>query len=122
MCLGMASVFGMLACLSMERYVRSDFLSHQLLEAERQKSERLLLNILPAPIAERLKTQPGTLADSFPQTTVLIADIVDFTPMSARQPPEQVVDLLNEVFPAFDRLAEKHGLEKIKTIGDSYMV
>jgi class 3 adenylate cyclase len=122
MCLGMASVFGMFACLSMERYVRSAFLSHHLLEAERQKSESLLLNILPAPIAERLKTQPGTVADSFAQVTVLFADIVDFTPLSARLPPEQVVDLLNTVFSAFDRLAERHDLEKIKTIGDSYMV
>ncbi len=94
----------------------------ELLSAEQQKSERLLLNILPAPIADRLKEHEATIADSFVEVTVLFADIVDFTAMSARLSPEALVNLLNGVFTEFDRLAEEHGLEKIKTIGDAYMV
>jgi adenylate cyclase len=92
------------------------------LDAERQLSERLLLNVLPRSIAERLKRNTGIIADSFPEATVLFADIVRFTPLSQRLSPEEVVNWLNEVFSAMDRLAEQHGLETIKTIGDAYMV
>jgi class 3 adenylate cyclase/CheY-like chemotaxis protein len=95
---------------------------HRRLLEEQGKSERLLLNILPRPIAERLKQSEGVIADNFPDVTVLFADIVDFTKLSARVPPADVVAMLNEVFSKFDQLAEKHGLEKIKTIGDAYMV
>lgn len=117
-----ANFFGMLAGYALEHSARRDFLLSRLLAEEREKSERLLLNILPAPVAERLKERPGTVADSFDEVTVLFADIVDFTPLSARLSAEGTVELLNEVFSCFDRLAEKHGLEKIKTIGDAYMV
>ena len=92
------------------------------LSAEKQTSERLLLNVLPAPIAERLKSGEGTIVDRFEAVTVLFADIVGFTSLSSKVPPEQLVGMLNELFSAFDKLAEKHGLEKIKTIGDAYMV
>lgn len=92
------------------------------IEEEREKSERLLLNILPRPVAEQLKQQQGTIANSFAEATVLFADIVDFTDLSAHVPPTELVDLLNGIFSAFDYLAVHHGLEKIKTIGDSYMV
>jgi class 3 adenylate cyclase len=95
---------------------------HRLLLAEQERSERLLLNVLPAPIATRLKAGEGVIADAFPQVTVLFADIVDFTRRSKRTSPAQVVATLNELFSAFDRLAQRHGLEKIKTIGDAYMV
>ena len=91
-------------------------------EKERAKSERLLLNVLPAPIAARLRDADGTIADGFDEVTVLFADIVDFTTLSAAAAPEEVVELLNELFSWFDRLAERHELEKIKTIGDAYMV
>jgi adenylate cyclase len=91
-------------------------------DKERGKSERLLLNVLPAPIAARLRDADGTIADGFDEVTVLFADIVDFTTLSAAAAPEEVVDLLNGLFSWFDRLAERHGLEKIKTIGDAYMV
>jgi len=94
---------------------------HQLVE-EQEKSERLLLNILPQLIAERLKRDERVIADSFSDVTVLFSDIVDFTKLSARISPEEVVTWLNDVFSLFDELAEKHGLEKIKTIGDAYMV
>ncbi|MGB7444819.1 MAG: adenylate/guanylate cyclase domain-containing protein [Coleofasciculaceae cyanobacterium] len=92
------------------------------IEVERQKSERLLLNILPEPIAVRLKQKHQTIADSFAEVTVLFADIVGFTKLSQRVPPEKLVNLLNEIFCKFDELTERHGLEKIKTIGDAYMV
>lgn len=92
------------------------------LETEKEKSERLLLNILPSPIAERLKEEEQVIADSFPEVTVLFADIAGFTPLSASLPPTKLVQLLNEIFSAFDALVEKHELEKIKTIGDAYMV
>jgi class 3 adenylate cyclase len=92
------------------------------LQAEQEKSERLLLNILPKPIAERMKKGETNIADSYPDVTVLLADLIGFTTLSAHIGPEQIVQLLNEIFSAFDLLAEKHGLEKIKTIGDAYMV
>ena len=91
-------------------------------EKERAKSERLLLNVLPEAIAARLRDTQGTIADGFDDVTVLFADIVDFTRMSADAAPAEIVGLLNELFSRFDQLAERHGLEKIKTIGDAYMV
>jgi class 3 adenylate cyclase len=96
--------------------------SRRALALEQERSERLLLNVLPAPIAERLKAGEGVIADAFPDVTVLFADLVDFTRRSQRTSPAQVVAALNELFSAFDRLAQRHGLEKIKTIGDAYMV
>ena len=92
------------------------------LEAEQERSERLLLNVLPAPIARRLKDEPGVIADTFDEVTVLFADIVGFTEFADGRSAAEVVDVLNEVFSAFDDLADRHGLEKIKTIGDAYMV
>jgi class 3 adenylate cyclase len=92
------------------------------LSNEQEKSERLLLNILPQVIAEQLKEKPSHIADGFAEVTILFADIVGFTQLSERLSPTQVVNLLNEIFSAFDRLTEEYGLEKIKTIGDAYMV
>jgi len=92
------------------------------LHAEREKSERLLLNVLPKPIAEKLKEQQGSISTGFEVATVLFADIVGFTPLSARLSATELVELLNQIFSSFDRLAEVHDLEKIKTIGDAYMV
>ncbi|RIK47635.1 MAG: adenylate/guanylate cyclase domain-containing response regulator [Chloroflexi bacterium] len=94
---------------------------HHMLQLEQEKSERLLLNILPSSVAQQLKQSPGVIAERFEEVTVLFADIVDFTPLSASIPPEELVNLLNDIFSLFDHLAEKHGLEKIKTIGDAYM-
>lgn len=91
-------------------------------EAARHQSEQLLLKILPLPVADRLKQSNQTIADSFAEVTVLFADIVNFTALSVQLSPKELVALLNEIFSAFDDLAEKHGLEKIKTIGDAYMV
>ncbi|MEQ1772822.1 MAG: adenylate/guanylate cyclase domain-containing protein [Burkholderiales bacterium] len=95
---------------------------HVLLQAEQEKSERLLLNILPVSIANRLKASHATIADGFADVTVMFADIKDFTRLAGDQPPIVIVESLNCVFSHFDGLAEKYGLEKIKTIGDAYMV
>ena len=94
---------------------------HRLLLAERERSEQLLLNVLPAPIAARLKQGEEVIADGFPEVTVLFADLVDFTQRSQETTPERVVRILDDLFSALDGLAERHGLEKIKTIGDAYM-
>lgn len=94
----------------------------ELLEIEKEKSERLLLNILPKAIAERLKLGERTIANGHPVVTVLFADLVGFTAMSRRTPPAELVGILNGIFTAFDLLVEKHRIEKIKTIGDSYML
>ncbi|MFN2279613.1 MAG: adenylate/guanylate cyclase domain-containing protein, partial [Candidatus Promineifilaceae bacterium] len=91
-------------------------------ERYRSRADDLLLNILPGTIAGRLKENPGIIADGFSEATVLFADIVDFTTMSSGADPADVVRKLNEIFSDFDRLAIRHGLEKIKTIGDAYMV
>lgn len=88
---------------------------------EKDLSERLLLNILPQPIAERLKRQETNIADGHADVTVMFADIVNFTHMSEEMSPNETVQLLNNIFSEFDMLAEKHGIEKIKTIGDAYM-
>ena len=92
------------------------------LHKQRLKSERLLLNVLPQAIAERLKRGQKIIADSFTEATVLFADLVGFTELSTRISPTELVKLLNSVFSKFDQLADHHGLEKIKTIGDAYMV
>jgi len=110
------------ACLEKKRLRDQEQNYFQALQAEQEKSERLLLNILPQPIAERLKGGQVTIADSFADVTVLFADLVDFTKLSARVSPRELVCLLNEIFSTFDQLAGRHGLEKIKTVGDAYLV
>lgn len=91
-------------------------------QQQRKRAERLLYNILPFQIAQKLQKTPAALAEQFDQVTVLFADIVDFTPLSQILPPRDLVDLLNQIFSTFDQLVESAGLEKIKTIGDAYMV
>ena len=98
------------------------YVTRQLLAEEREISESLLRNILPNSIAARLKQGQRTIADSFSKVTILFADIVGFTPLSVSMNAEAVVLLLNEIFCRFDALADRHQLEKIKTIGDAYMV
>jgi class 3 adenylate cyclase len=91
------------------------------LRAEQARAENLLLNILPRPIADRMKQGEVNIAEHHPDVSVLVADLVGFTTLAAHIGPDQVVHLLNEIFSGFDLLALKHGLEKIKTIGDAYM-
>ncbi len=92
------------------------------LRRSQKQSEQLLLNILPQGIVQRLKENPGSIAHQFGDVTVLFADIVDFSRLSAHLSPDELITLLNEIFSTFDELAERHGLEKIKTIGDEYLV
>jgi len=91
------------------------------LRAEQDRSEALLGNVLPGSIAERLKAATGSIADDFESASILFADVVDFTPFARRLAPAEVVDVLDQLFSHFDTLVERHGLEKIKTIGDCYM-
>ncbi len=100
---------------------RRTFNLEQSLETEKQRSETLLLNILPGRIADRLKASEVTIADDFPSATVLFGDIVGFTNLSRSMAAHEIVTLLNDLFSRFDRLVEMHGVEKIKTIGDGYM-
>ncbi len=93
-----------------------------LVRVEQARSENLLLNILPAPIAQVLKRESRTIADHFDSASVLFADVVDFTTLAAQLRPTEVVEVLNNLFTEFDALVERHSLEKIKTIGDAYMV
>lgn len=94
---------------------------NQELFIEKEKSERLLLSIFPKFIAERLKQDQSPIADSFTETSILFAGINDFSSLVAQKTPAEVVDLLGQVFSAFDRLTEQYGLEKIKTLGDIYI-
>ena len=110
------------ACLEKKRLRDQEQAYLDQLRVEREKSERLLLNVLPKTIADRLKQGETTIADSFPDVTVLFADLGDFTRLAAEVPAPELVHLLNEIFSKFDWLAELHLLEKIKTIGDAYMV
>jgi adenylate cyclase len=92
------------------------------LREEQARAEGLLLNILPRSIADRLKAETRTIADQFSSASILFADVVDFTPLAERLPPAEVVGVLDHLFSHLDVLAERYGLEKIKTIGDCYMV
>lgn len=109
------------ACLERKRLRDQAQAYYQALEFERAKTEQLLLNVLPSPIAERLKQGEQTIVDSFDAVTVLFADIVNFTRVTATMEPLLLLEKLNTIFSKFDHLVEKHGLEKIKTLGDGYM-
>jgi adenylate cyclase len=103
-------------------YVEKLKIERQKLQEEQKRSEELLLNILPKPIADRLRKGESTIADSFSEATVLFSDLVGFTELSTGISASRLVEKLNKIFSAFDRLTEKYGLEKIKTIGDAYML
>jgi class 3 adenylate cyclase/sensor domain CHASE-containing protein len=107
---------------TLNEMLRSQGKLHGLLESEQKKTEDLLLNIMPRKVIDQLKNDPSAIAERFNDTTILFADIVGFTAMSSVISPEELVQMLNTIFSAFDRLAEKHRLEKIKTIGDAYLV
>jgi guanylate cyclase len=112
----------LLVYLLMFIYVQArDRLAEELAE-ERERSEQLLLNVLPASVATRLKDGEKPIADRYDPVAVLFADIVDFTPISANLSPDELVESLNSIFSVFDEIALAHGVEKIKTIGDAYMV
>ncbi|HEY8086822.1 MAG TPA: adenylate/guanylate cyclase domain-containing protein [Polyangiaceae bacterium] len=129
MAIGSMGLIGVLVARQMERQAREVFFQGrtiqaqmEALDAEKQKSEALLLNVLPAAIAERLKVENRPIADGFQDVSVLFADIVGFTKLSERLSPQALVGRLNQLFSAFDDLLDRFKLEKIKTIGDAYMV
>ena len=115
-----ANVIGIAALYRAERFRRLDHLNARRLDDQRARYHDLLTSILPAAVAERLQ-RGETVVDEHSDVTVLFADIVGFTAMAARSRPDQILDLLNKLFAAFDEITARHGLEKIKTIGDCYM-
>ena len=117
-----ANVIGMFGSYYLERYTRRDFLQKYTIRAQRDQADKLLYNVLPERIAERLKQSNETIAEEFDSASVLFADIVNFTPISARFGPHEVVDMLNELFSHFDELVDKYGVEKIQVAGDGYTV
>ncbi len=116
------SVVGAVAFQMLYIFVGQKDQAMELVARERQKSDELLANILPDPIARRLKSQDRPIADGLDDVTILFADIVGFTRFATRRSPEKVVSLLDEVFSELDELASRYGVEKIKTVGDAYMV
>jgi len=117
-----ANIIGIFTSYNLERYTRRDFLQKQAIDAQRDQSDKLLYNVLPERIAEKLKHSSETIAEEFSSASVLFADIVNFTPISARFGPLEVVDMLNELFSHFDELVDKYSVEKIQIAGDGYMV
>jgi class 3 adenylate cyclase len=123
-----SSIFGVVlvacavACYQLDRRARMAFAWQQSLLSEKERSETILLNILPTSIARRLQEDSGTIADAFADASVLFADIVGFSRMTAESTPGHMVRQLDRLFGTFDQLVEEHGLEKIKTVGDAYMV
>lgn len=117
-----ALIMMLFASYAYERLQRSAFLSSYLLDVERSRSEAILRNTLPGAIVDRLKASDALIADDYVEVTVLFADIAGFTPWSAARSAQEVVAFLSLVFSRFDRLVESCGLEKIKTVGDCYMV
>jgi class 3 adenylate cyclase len=116
-----SSIFALLGFFAWH-YHRTAEIATNRLEEERRKADALLHNILPTAIVERLKQKPEAIADGFREATVLFADLVNFTPLSENMSPDRLIDMLNEIFSQFDQMVKKRGLEKIKTIGDAYMV
>jgi class 3 adenylate cyclase len=115
-------VLGALAAYRLERFSRQVFLRERELDQERQRSDGLLLNILPQAVVEQLKAAPGTqVAQAFDDVTVIFADAVASTEQGSRSTPQEFAAALDELFRRFDDLADRHGLEKIKTVGDAYM-
>ena len=113
---------GGLAAHRMERFTRTLFLHERQLDQERLRSDGLLLNILPQVVVDQLKITPGRrIAQAFEQVTVIFVDAVGSTEQAARSSPDEFADALDALFRRFDEIADRHGLEKVKTIGDAYM-
>jgi guanylate cyclase len=111
-----------IAFVLLHYFVGQKELAYRLLRVEQDRSEGLLLNILPREIAVRLKGGERTIADHHPSVSILFADLVGFTPLTNVLTPNEMVELLNVIYSHFDSLIEKHGVEKIRTMGDNYMI
>ena len=116
------TVTGAVVFMLLVQFVRQREEALAELRVEQDRAETLLLNILPRSIADKLKADTSTIADQFAAASILFADVVDFTPLSDRLQPAEVVGILDDLFTHFDLLAERYDVEKIKTIGDCYMV
>jgi class 3 adenylate cyclase len=116
-----AFAFAIFCGYVVEYYVRRDFVQQRLLAAERARSDRLLHELLPPSVADRLRAGSGRIADRVPEVTALFADLRGFTPMTLQMEPESMVELLNRLYAAFDRLAQRNGVEKIATTGDCFI-
>lgn len=116
-----AVLLGTFASYSIERFARVSWLEHRDVEEERARSDRVLVNVFPASVAERLKDEEGPFGEAYAEATVLFVDIVNFTALSAEADPRRLIGILNRLFTQLDRIAEDHGVEKIKTSGDSWM-
>jgi adenylate cyclase len=116
------NIIGIFASYALERYSRRDFLQKYSIQAQRDQADKLLYNVLPERIAEKLKQSNETIAEEFSSATVLFTDIVNFTPVSAHFAPYEVVDMLDEMFSNFDELVDKYSVEKIQVAGDGYMM
>ena len=117
-----ANVIGMFTSFYLERYARREFLQKYTMQVQRDQADKLLYNVLPERIAEKLKRSNELIAEEFSSASVLFADIVNFTPISAKFDPLEVVEMLNELFSHFDELVDKYSVEKIQVAGDGYMV
>lgn len=117
-----SNIEGVFSSYTFERFARRDFILTRELEEEQRRSENLLLNILPPQVAKRLKSGEKIIADDYPEVSVLFTDIVNFKEYGSKVPPNTLVESLNMIFTSLDDLVEQHGLEKIKTIGDAYML
>ncbi len=111
-----------IAFITLNYFLSEKNRAYRLLHIEEQKSESLLLNILPRDVAAILKNENRTIAEQFDRASILFADLVGFTPLTAKLAPVEMVNLLNEIFSFFDSLVDKYDLEKIRTIGDNYMI
>lgn len=116
-----AVLMGTFASYSIERFARVSWLEHRDVEEERERSERVLANVLPASVAERLKDEEGPFGEAFDEASVLFADVVNFTALSAEADPRRLIGILNRLFVGLDHIAAEHGVEKIKTSGDSWI-
>jgi adenylate cyclase len=108
--------------LALRYFIKQRNEAYAALEVEQEKSNNLLLNVLPEEIAEILKVEKGIIAERYDEASILFADLVGWTPLTAKLNPVEMIELLNEIFSYFDTLVEKYGVEKIRTIGDNYMV
>jgi guanylate cyclase len=115
-------VVSLLVFITLNYFIRQKDEAFRMLRIEEEKADNLLLNILPKEIAAILKNENRTIANRYDEVSILFADLVGFTPLTAHMSPEEVVNLLNEIFSHFDSLVENYGVEKIRTIGDNYMV
>lgn len=119
--LAAAVLLGTFASYSIERFARVSWLEHRDVEEERERSDRVLVNVFPASVAERLKDEEGPFGEAYEEATVLFVDVVNFTALSARADPRRLIGILNRLFTRLDQIAEEYGVEKIKTSGDAWI-